>query len=231
MQTTPFAIPLSRCPTRYKLRPWRTSPLPSRAQLPRRRSPSLCPGSAPCTNGNRYDRQLRLWGATGQAALESSHILLINSGPGVVGVETLKNLVLPCIGDFTIQDPAVVTEADLGVNFFLEDQHLRGFRAEHTCNLLKELNPDVNGHFVTEVRALLASSLTLANQTSLLSHGYHNQTLCDPTPSSLRPRPSAQTSSPKSLIMQALRSFHYFISIQSASTPTSPSTCLPHSPL
>ena len=43
----------------------------------------------------RYDRQLRLWAASGQTALEESHILLINSGPGVVGVEALKNLVLP----------------------------------------------------------------------------------------------------------------------------------------
>jgi hypothetical protein len=102
--------------------------------------------------GPRYDRQLRLWGATGQQALEDSHILLINSGPGVAGVETLKNLVLPGIGQFTIQDSAVVSEADLGVNFFLEDQHLGGYRAEHTCNLLKELNPDVQGNYVTEVR-------------------------------------------------------------------------------
>lgn len=74
----------------------------------------------------------------------------------MVGVETLKNLVLPCIGDFTIQDSAVVNEADLGVNFFLEDQHLGGFRAEHTCNLLKELNPDVQGHFITEVQPCFA---------------------------------------------------------------------------
>lgn len=85
-------------------------------------------------------------------ALENSHILLINSGPGVVGLETLKNLVLPGIGNFTIQDAAVVDEADLGVNFFLEEQHVGGFRAEHTCNLLKELNPDVQGNFITEVR-------------------------------------------------------------------------------
>ncbi|KAG9377978.1 NEDD8-activating enzyme E1 regulatory protein [Pyrenophora tritici-repentis] len=104
----------------------------------------------PTAKEKKYDRQLRLWGATGQIALEKSHILLINSGPGVVGVETLKNLVLPCIGNFTIQDSAIVTEADLGVNFFLEHQHLGGYRAEHTCNLLKELNPDVDGHFVTE---------------------------------------------------------------------------------
>lgn len=99
----------------------------------------------------RYDRQLRLWGAIGQMALENSHILLLNSGPGVVGLETLKNLVLPGIGNFTIQDDAVVNEADLGVNFFLEDKHLGGSRAEHTCNLLKELNPDVQGSFITQV--------------------------------------------------------------------------------
>ncbi|KAF2199125.1 hypothetical protein GQ43DRAFT_129803 [Delitschia confertaspora ATCC 74209] len=104
----------------------------------------------PTAKEKKYDRQLRLWGAHGQMALEESHILLINSGPGVVGLETLKNLVLPGIGNFTIQDSAVVTQADLGVNFFLEDKHMGQFRAEHTCNLLKELNPDVEGHFITE---------------------------------------------------------------------------------
>ncbi|KAF2626778.1 NEDD8-activating enzyme E1 regulatory subunit [Macroventuria anomochaeta] len=108
------------------------------------------PVQGPTAKEKKYDRQLRLWGATGQLALENSHILLINNGPGVVGIETLKNLVLPGIGQFTIQDSVVVTEADLGVNFFLEDQHLGGFRAEHTSNLLKELNPDVKGHFITE---------------------------------------------------------------------------------
>lgn len=105
-------------------------------------------------NSYRYDRQLRLWGATGQMALEESHILLINSGPGVVGLETLKNLVLPGIGNFTIQDSATVSHADLGVNFFLEEEHVGGYRAEHTCNLLKELNPDVQGHYITEVRSI-----------------------------------------------------------------------------
>jgi amyloid beta precursor protein binding protein 1 len=94
-------------------------------------------------------------------ALEESHILLINSGPGVVGIETLKNLVLPGVGHFTIQDSAIVSEADLGVNFFLEDEHLGGFRAEHTCNLLTELNPDVEGHFITEVNATVLQVLEI----------------------------------------------------------------------
>lgn len=49
----------------------------------------------PSEKERKYDRQLRLWAAEGQAALESANILLVNSGSGTVGVETLKNLVLP----------------------------------------------------------------------------------------------------------------------------------------
>lgn len=49
----------------------------------------------PSEKEKKYDRQLRLWAATGQAALESANILLVNSGCGTVGVESLKNLILP----------------------------------------------------------------------------------------------------------------------------------------
>lgn len=50
---------------------------------------------APSEKEKKYDRQLRLWAANGQEALESANILLFNTGSGTVGVETLKNLVLP----------------------------------------------------------------------------------------------------------------------------------------
>ncbi|PGH17081.1 hypothetical protein AJ80_04954 [Polytolypa hystricis UAMH7299] len=113
--------------------------------------------AAPSSKERKYDRQLRLWAASGQQALESSRILLVNSdGPldsnnpavsGVAGVETLKNLVLPGVGGFTIVDPAVVTESDLGVNFFVEEESLGKSRAEETCKFLLELNPDVEGDF------------------------------------------------------------------------------------
>ncbi|KAJ5102285.1 hypothetical protein NUU61_004507 [Penicillium alfredii] len=112
--------------------------------------------TGPSSKERKYDRQLRLWAASGQQALEDSRVLLINSdGPlgrdstgvtGVVGVEALKNLVLPGIGGFTIVDPAMVTEADLGVNFFLEEESLGKSRAAETCRLLRELNPDVQGY-------------------------------------------------------------------------------------
>lgn len=109
------------------------------------------PLQGPTAKERRYDRQLRLWAANGQQALEEAHVLLLNNSTGVVGVETLKNLVLPGIGSFTIVDGTTVTEADLGVNFFLEQASLGKSRATECTRLLRELNPEVNGIGVSEV--------------------------------------------------------------------------------
>jgi len=113
---------------------------------------------APTAKEKKYDRQLRLWAVSGQQALEESHVLLIipnqggnGSGSSVAGVETLKNLVLPGIGSFTIADSAKVMEADLGINFFLGEKSLGNSRAEECRDLLMELNPDVEGHVITLV--------------------------------------------------------------------------------
>lgn len=126
--------------------------------------------AAPTAKERKYDRQLRLWAASGQQALESSRVLLINSdGPvdsdgseltGVVGVETLKNLVLPGIGGFTIVDPATVSEVDLGVNFFLSEDSLGKSRAEETCKYLRELNEDVDGQAYTMVLSTVSPPLS-----------------------------------------------------------------------
>lgn len=116
------------------------------------------PVQAPTAKERKYDRQLRLWAASGQRALEDTHILLViaadspeSFGSSVAGIETLKNLVLPGIGNFTIADPAKVTEADLGVNFFLTSQSLGQSRAEECRRLLEELNPDVKGNVLSTV--------------------------------------------------------------------------------
>lgn len=106
-------------------------------------NPPLLQG--PSDKEKKYDRQLRLWAANGQAALENANILLVNSESSTVGTETLKNLVLPGIGRFTIVDHAIVTEADLGVNFFLDEDSLGKSRAQCCAELLGELNPDVKG--------------------------------------------------------------------------------------
>lgn len=106
----------------------------------------------PSDKEKKYDRQLRLWAANGQQALEDAHILLVNSGSGTVGVETLKNLVLPGIGKFTIADDELVTEADLGVNFFLDESGFGKSRSESCVKLLQELNPDVKGDWFPKTK-------------------------------------------------------------------------------
>lgn len=137
------------------------------AMVEKRKATTPPPIQGPTSKEKKYDRQLRLWAASGQQALEDSHVLLINSdialdgsdglpGAGVVGVETLKNLVLPGVGRFTIVDPAAVSESDLGVNFFLEESSLGKSRAEECCKLLNELNSDVRGSAIAEVSCLLA---------------------------------------------------------------------------
>ncbi|KAL4800720.1 hypothetical protein BDV19DRAFT_996 [Aspergillus venezuelensis] len=151
--------------------------------------------AGPSSKERKYDRQLRLWAASGQQALEESRVLLINSdGPwgnestgvtGVVGVETLKNLVLPGVGGFTIVDPAVVTEPDLGVNFFLENESLGKSRAEETCRLLKELNPDVEGNFRSKPIAKILQEepeFLAQHKLVLISGPVHHltlQSICD----------------------------------------------------
>jgi amyloid beta precursor protein binding protein 1 len=77
---------------------------------------------------DKYDRQLRLWGAQGQKALMNSKILLINAN--AVGSETLKNLVLPGVGEFVILDHEVVKQSDLGCNFFVYSKSIGRPRAE-----------------------------------------------------------------------------------------------------
>lgn len=100
------------------------------------------------TDSEKYDRQLRLWGEDGQARLEKAHACLINGG--ATGSETLKNLVLPGIGAFTIVDGKKVGPEDLGNNFFLDAQSLGHSRAVRATELLRELNDRVKGYSVDE---------------------------------------------------------------------------------
>lgn len=52
------------------------------------------------------------------------------------------------MGKFTIADESIVAEADLGVNFFLEESSLGQSRAKCCTELLQELNPDVKGSWI-----------------------------------------------------------------------------------
>ncbi|CAG8979835.1 hypothetical protein HYALB_00002607 [Hymenoscyphus albidus] len=126
----------------------------------------------PSDKEKKYDRQLRLWAASGQQALEEAHILLVNSG----------------IGKFTIADKAIVEEADLGVNFFLDEESLGKPRSEACVKLLQELNPDVKGDWYQLEKdqplqtlldqqkfTLLMYSLPIEPETLLTIQNYANE--------------------------------------------------------
>lgn len=107
----------------------------------------------PDAKQQRYDRQLRLWAASGQASLESAHILVVNAS--ATATSLLKNLVLPGIGAFTLLDDKRVDEADLGNNFFLEpgSTQVGDWRAVEAAKYLAELNEGVKAHALTKVRS------------------------------------------------------------------------------
>ncbi|KAF8874432.1 hypothetical protein BD779DRAFT_1566773 [Infundibulicybe gibba] len=83
----------------------------------------------PDSKTRRYDRQLRLWAATGQSALENAHILVISAS--ATSTSILKNLVLPGIGRFTILDHEE-GQSSIGKS-----------RAKEAVRLLAELNDSV----------------------------------------------------------------------------------------
>lgn len=56
-----------------------------------------------------------------------AHILLV--GADGAGTETLKNLVLPGVGRFTVMDSRVVEAADCGSNFFVTKEDIGQSRA------------------------------------------------------------------------------------------------------
>lgn len=96
----------------------------------------------------KYDRQLRIWGEQGQAALEKASICLLNCGP--TGSETLKNLVLGGIGSITIVDGSKVEEGDLGNNFMVDESCVGQSKAKCVCSFLQELNDAVKAKFIEE---------------------------------------------------------------------------------
>lgn len=109
----------------------------------------------PDAKTQRYDRQLRLWAASGQAALESAHVLVITGS--ALATSTLKNLVLPGVGAFTILDDSKVQAEDLGNNFFLQpgETQIGDLRAEQAAKYLSELNEGVKAQYLNQVRSQL----------------------------------------------------------------------------
>ncbi|CAD6187851.1 unnamed protein product [Caenorhabditis auriculariae] len=101
----------------------------------------------------RYDRQVRLWGEEGQASIEAATVCVL--GASALGTETLKSLVLAGVHSFCIVDDAIVEPADVGNNFFLDEDDVGKSRSQATIDKLKEMNPAVSGLFLNVAPAAL----------------------------------------------------------------------------
>ncbi|KAK3014230.1 hypothetical protein RJ639_008163 [Escallonia herrerae] len=115
----------------------------------------------------KYDRQLRIWGEQGQAALEKASVCLLNCGP--TGSETLKNLVLGGIGSITVVDGSKVEVDDLGNNFMVDEASVGQSKAKCVCAFLQELNDAVKAKFVEEYpKALIETNPSFFSQFTLV---------------------------------------------------------------
>lgn len=61
--------------------------------------------------------------------------------------ETLKNLVLPGVGHFTIVDEVCVTNSDFGHEFFVTREDIGRPKCQVICEMMLEMNSDVKGSF------------------------------------------------------------------------------------
>ena len=141
----------------------------------------------------RFERRFRLWAASGQAALESSKVLVISAS--ATSTSILKNLVLPGIGQFTIIDDKAVTPEDAGNNFFLNGHHSIGkSRAEEAVGCLRELNDGVEGISDTSnfEQRFNSDPSFLAAYTIVIAHNLH-PTLLDKVAEFLWTDPSLPT--------------------------------------
>jgi len=131
----------------------------------------------------RYDRQLRLWGDTGQQKLELASVCLFNAT--AIGCETLKSLVLPGVGTITIVDDKAVTKDDIQTNYFLSPEDVGKNRGECVAARIGEMNDDVkitplNDPFLSSNLSLIKSfSLIIISNTDTTDHAEVSQIAWD----------------------------------------------------
>ena len=91
---------------------------------------------------NKYSRQIGTFGMECMAKLIGMRVLIV--GMRGLGVETAKNLILAGPKAVQIHDPTIVSIADRGANFNIDESHVGNVtRAEASVNQLKELNSTV----------------------------------------------------------------------------------------
>ena len=116
----------------------------------------------------RYDRQIRLWGADAQKSISRSRALIC--GLNGASAEVCKNLVLAGIS-VTIQDSARVTAADLGAQFFLSAEDIGKNRAAAALSRVRELNAFVTVEGIEESLGAVSDEVIAKHNVVVVAAG------------------------------------------------------------
>ena len=126
---------------------------------------------------DKYDRQLRLWGASGQRALGQTLVALI--GTSACGTETLKNLVLPGVGSILVvddddgggMDNATPTNVAHGTTKSDDNVSLFKFALANSNFFLSPQDPSTSGPTSTSSSSNAARAATLLCELNPDVHG------------------------------------------------------------
>jgi len=119
----------------------------------------------PDIDTDRYDRSIRAFGETGQAALADAHVAIV--GAGGLGSMAAEQLARLGIGEVTLVDPDVVEESNLPRIYGAADHHVGRPKVDVVAQHLWKVNPDIE---VTthQARAQEVSADTLAECDALV---------------------------------------------------------------
>ncbi len=124
----------------------------------------------------RYDRQVRLWGASTQQKLQRTSVSL--HATGGVAVETAKNLCLAGIGAMLVVDTGVVCADDLAVTHLVHHSEVGQPRGPIVAARLRDMNPLV----ATTAAATGTASTTAAATSAAVAY---NVTVVSPSSSAM----------------------------------------------
>jgi len=100
-----------------------------------------------------YSRQIGTFGLETMGKLIKMNVVIV--GLRGLGAEVAKNLILAGPKSVSIYDPDLVQLADLGSNFYCEEQHVgKATRAEACLAKLAELNPYVKVDVIPDKKTL-----------------------------------------------------------------------------
>ena len=90
----------------------------------------------------RYESQVQIFGEELQHKLSESNIFVV--GAGAIGCELRKNLAMMGVGNICISDMDIIEKSNLNRQFLFRNENIGQHKAEAVCNVIKQMNSNIN---------------------------------------------------------------------------------------